>query len=98
METTAVVPECFISFAAESGFLGAVVVATADPAKALEAVTATGINPGGEALIFPVLPGLYPTMRLLSREDLRRIDGGGRTLGDLTPDEFESLLDQECNR
>lgn len=47
----------FISFADADGFRGATVVEASSPPEALAEAARRGINPGGEAVLIPVLPG-----------------------------------------
>jgi len=86
-------PDTFISFASDDHFLGAVVVALEDHAAALARVNALGLNPGGEALAFSVLPARYPHEILLCKEDLAWIHGKSpRSLGEISDSEREDLL------
>lgn len=70
----------WISFAGDQGLLGVVLVDADDAAAALEAATAGGVNPGGEALVLPlpvaddnpqaVLTRALPRLTLLSTDDI----------------------------
>jgi hypothetical protein len=91
----------YLSFASETGFLGACVVEAEDALNAVQVATACGINPGGEAMILPTpgnVPGPDPTYTLLTREQL----GDGATLGELAdvglyPPRDAALLSESNN-
>lgn len=99
-----ITPDTFVSFSVPGQFLGAVVAPTADPDEAMALITAAGLNPGGQAVIFLVPPGEYPHLQLMSREDLIRIQGEANRLGDLPADQRDAveknslLVCEYCNR
>lgn len=85
----------YISFASETGFLGATVVEADSPPAALEEATRLGINPGGEAAIWWLAErddGTIPDIakfrdRLVWRDECEAT--GGKLLSDLSPDELD---------
>lgn len=96
-----VTPDTYVSFSVPGQFLGAVVAPTPDPDEAMTLITAAGLNPGGQGVIFLVPPGEYPHLQLMTKEDLVRIQGEATRLGDLPADqrdavEKNSLLVCEC--
>ena len=75
----------YLSFATAEAFRSAAVIIEAnDPLHARLLVSAMGINPGGEVLIFEYPPDITPSAdfcnRLLSKEDLVKMDPTSKTL------------------
>jgi hypothetical protein len=63
----------YLSFASETGFLGACIVEAEDALNAVQVATACSLNPGGAVAILPTpgnVPGPHPTYTLLTREQL----------------------------
>jgi len=96
-------PWHYISFADDTGFLGAVVVRGSDLVDAVKEAHRLKINPGGEALggAIPdggVLPE-HARNRLLSKADVDAIWGDGVRLGDYeqeNPGAKERLIANGC--
>jgi hypothetical protein len=83
-------PDFFISFANQSGFLGATVVSAPSQLDALDEATRRGFNPGGEAAILPMPPIMTPKdinemdsyrNRLVSKQEL--LSNGAKRVGDI---------------
>jgi hypothetical protein len=81
----------YLSFADASGFRGAVVVQSRGKLGALTRTHELGINPGGEVLSIDlpedVTVPAQAANRLLSREEVERIFGESKTLGEYSDDE-----------
>ena len=99
----------YISFANETGFLGATVVEADNPPAALQEATRLGINPGGEAAIWWLAERDDGTIveiamfrdRLVWRDECEAT--GGKLLSDLSPDELDMadtavyVIDEDAN-
>lgn len=68
----------YLSFANDTGFLGAAIVIADSPVAAQEKVSLLGINPGGEVAIACAPDGWVPPptylYKLLSRSDIDDLD------------------------
>ncbi len=92
----------YISFASETGFLGATVVEADSPPAALQEATRLGINPGGEAAIWWLAERDDGTIaeiakfrdRLVWRDECEAT--GGKLLSDLSPDELDMADAASC--
>ena len=94
----------YMSFASDAGFLGAVMVMANNAVHAAERAWELGINPGGEVMALPVPDGVEvpPEFRdrLLSREDIGRLDGKPpkslNDIGGIDPELIEQIADSFC--
>ena len=97
----------YLSFADNSGFLGAIITEADSVPDAVNRTTEMKTNPGGEVLAYDVTlySCPYPKDRLLSLEEMAVIDGGpGKKLSQMTEDEREScqaheagMVHEQCN-
>jgi hypothetical protein len=95
----------YLSFAAETEFLGATIVEAEDAKGALAEATDRGLNPGGQVAMFEVEPGAENRAeargllnRLCDLEEMRRL--GHKQLKELPPDERPAIGEiacEECN-
>jgi hypothetical protein len=98
----------YISFATDAKFLGATVVAGTDAVDAINEATRRGINPGGEAAIFPLPeeaksnPDVMSIFNRLADESEMMAQGGVKH-ADLSPEfadafaDHSTLVCQDCN-
>ncbi len=77
----------YISFAMESGPLGATVIEAESHEMALSEATRLNINPGGEAAILPVPEGRETEARAMLNRlvSVEEILGGGGQIGPAAP-------------
>lgn len=93
----------YLSFADDTGFLGACVVEGDTIEDAVANAWKHGCNPGGEVMAFPHMPNgkdRWPKNQLLSIADIQAIPGeGGMKLGEAIENGIvpEAWLDTPCS-